>query len=80
MEPFDTNWDPYEALIQCQNNIQQCVFAINEGSEIMKQIGAKYKHQEQRLHNLEFEHKKLKAITNHLLAEVARLNTPKTPS
>jgi hypothetical protein len=67
-EFWDTEFDPLEALIQCQNNIQQCAMAINVGSELMKELTAKYNHQQEVIQQLQFQNRKLTAQVNQLQA------------
>ena len=73
MREFDTNWDPYDALIQCQNNIEQCAVAINYGSELIKELGDKYRHQQEVIQQLQLINRKLTAQINFLVAEIQDL-------
>lgn len=69
---FNTGWDPHTALIQCQNNIQQCAIAINTGSELMKELGYKYNHQQEVIQQLMFQNNKLQKmleIVKHQLVQ-----------
>lgn len=75
MEHFwHPEWDPYDALMQCQHNIQQCALAINTGSELMKQLGEKYNTQQELIKQLAFQNKKLLEITEHLKRTVNEQN------
>jgi hypothetical protein len=73
---WDSDFDPYEALIQCQNNINQCAQAINYGTEVMKELAAKYNHQQEVIQQLQFQNRKLTAQLNQLQAH-AYFNEPK---
>jgi len=73
MRDFETGWDPYEALIQCQNNIEQCAIAINHGTEVMKELAAKYNHQQEVIQQLQFNNRKLTAMVNQLHSELRTL-------
>ena len=73
---FDSDFDPYELLLQCHNNIQQCALAINHGSELMKELTAKYNHQQEVIQQLQFQNRKLTAQLNQLQAH-AYFNEPK---
>lgn len=67
---FNTGWDPYDTLLQCQHNIQQCVFAIQHSSEILKDLASKHKHQQEVIQQLMFQNKKLHAMVEHLNVQV----------
>jgi ABC-type transporter Mla subunit MlaD len=38
MRDWDTNWDPYEQLLICSNNIQQLAAAYNSQQEVIQQL------------------------------------------
>jgi hypothetical protein len=65
---WETDFDPYEALIQCHSNIQQCALAINHSTEVMKDLAAKYNHQQEVIQQLQFQNRKLTAQLNQLQA------------
>lgn len=67
---FNTGWDPYEALTQCQHNIQQCALAINTSSELMKELGHKYQHQQEVIQQLMFQNKKLQQMIEVLKHQI----------
>ena len=55
-----TGWDPYQSLLQCENNVQQCALAINRGSQITKDIIDKTRHQQEVIEQLIFQNNKLR--------------------
>lgn len=61
-EDWNTGFDPYDVLLQCQHNIQQCALAINTGSELMKEMGAKFQHQQEVIQQLMFQNRKLQQM------------------
>jgi hypothetical protein len=69
---FNTGWDPHQALLQCEQNILQCAGAINHGTEIMKELAAKYNHQQQVIEQLQFNNRKLQQMVNALRHEVVQ--------
>lgn len=75
MEDFNTGWDPYEELMQHRNNIQQCAIAINTGSELMKELGQKYQHQQEVIQQLMFQNKKLQQMIEVLKNQVITVST-----
>ena len=38
MREWDTNWDPYEQLLICSNNIQQLAAAYNSQQDTIQQL------------------------------------------
>ena len=70
MNEFNTDWDPYEELMAHRNNIQQCALAINTGSELMKELGQKYQHQQEVIQN-----KKLQQMIEVLKNQVITVST-----
>jgi hypothetical protein len=75
MEDFNTNWDPYEELIAHRNNIQQCAIAINTGSELMRELGNKYNHQQEVIQQLMFQNKKLQQMCEGLKQQLIHQGT-----
>ena len=75
MEDFNTNWDPYEELMAHRNNIQQCALAINTSSELMKELGQKYQHQQEVIQQLMFQNKKLQQMIEVLKSQVITVST-----
>jgi len=69
---FNTGWDPHQALLQCEQNILQCAGAINHGTEIMKDLAAKYNHQQLIIEQLQFNNRKLQQIVDSLRHEVVQ--------
>ena len=67
---WNTGWDPHQALLQCEQNILQCANAINNGSEIMKELAAKYNHQQEIIQQLQFNNRKLQQMVDALRHEV----------
>lgn len=63
-DDFNTGWDPYSALIMCEQNIQQCAMAINQGTEVMKDLANKYNHQQEVIQQLMFQNRKLQQMIN----------------
>lgn len=56
---WNTGWDPHQALLMCEQNIQQCAIAINQGTEVMKDLANKYNHQQEVIQQLMFQNQKL---------------------
>jgi len=56
---FNTGWDPHTALIMCEQNIQQCAHAINNGTEIMKDLAFKLNHQQEVIQQLVLQNNRL---------------------
>ena len=75
MEDFNTDWDPYEELMTHRNNIQQCAIAINTGSELMKELGVKYNHQQEVIQQLMFQNKKLQQMLEVLKNQLIQQST-----
>lgn len=69
-DDFNTGWDPYEELMAHRNNIHQCVIAINTGSELMKELGNKYAHQQEVIQQLMFQNKKLQQMLEVLKNQI----------
>jgi len=67
---FNTGWDPHQALLQCEQNIMQCAGAINNGTEVMKELAAKYNHQQQVIEQLQFNDRKLQQLIDVLRHQV----------
>jgi Mg2+ and Co2+ transporter CorA len=67
---FNTGWDPHQALLQCEQNLMQCAAAINNGSEIMKELAAKYNHQQEVIQQLQFNDRKLQQLIDALRHQV----------
>ena len=70
MDEFNTGWDPYEELLQHRGNIQQCAMAINHGTEVMKELAAKYNHQQEVIQQLQFNDRKLQQLIDALRHQV----------
>ena len=75
MQDFNTGWDPYEELMAHRNNIQQCALAINTSSELMKELGQKYQHQQEVIQQLMFQNKKLQQMIEVLKSQVITVST-----
>jgi hypothetical protein len=56
---FNTGWDPHQELLNCVHNINQLVLAVQNGSEIMKQLANKNTHQQEVIEQLMFQNRKL---------------------
>jgi hypothetical protein len=67
---MNTGWDPHQALLQCEQNILQCANAINHGTEVMKELAAKYNHQQEVIQQLQFNNRKLQQMVEALRHEV----------
>jgi methanogenic corrinoid protein MtbC1 len=72
---FNSEWNPYDELMKNSNNIQQCVIAINTGSELMKELGHKYAHQQEVIQQLMFQNKKLQQMLETLKIELVNQRT-----
>jgi hypothetical protein len=75
MDEFSTGWDPYEELMQHRNNIQQCAVAINTGSELMKELGHKYAHQQEVIQQLMFQNKRLQQMLERVNNQLVQHST-----
>lgn len=74
---WESDFDPLTLLLQCENNIQQCAVAINQGTEVMKELAAKYRHQQEVIEQLQFNNRKLTAIVSDLHSEITVLKCEK---
>lgn len=72
---FNTGWDPHTALLMCENNIQQCAIAINQGTEVMKDLANKYNHQQEVIQQLMFQNNKLQKMIELLKHQVVVQDT-----
>ena len=54
MREWDTNWDPYEQLLICSNNIQQLAAAYNSQQDTIQQLV----HQNNRLNQVADRHRR----------------------
>lgn len=72
---FNTGWDPHTALLMCEQNIQQCAIAINQGTEVMKDLAGKYNHQQEVIQQLMFQNNKLQKMIELLKNQVVRQDT-----
>lgn len=72
---FNTGWDPHQALLTCEQNIHQCVLAINHSTEVMKDLAHKYNHQQEVIQQLMFQNKKLTGQLNNQSSQITRLLT-----
>jgi cytolysin (calcineurin-like family phosphatase) len=74
---WNTGWDPHQALLQCEQNIMQCATGINNGSEIIKDLGGKYRHQQEVIQQLQFNNRKLQqmvdAMQHQMLQQTAQI-------
>ena len=72
---FNTGWDPHTALLMCEQNIQQCAVAINNGTEVMKDLANKYNHQQEVIQQLMFQNNKLQKMIEVLKHQIVRQDT-----
>lgn len=74
---FNTGWDPHQALLQCEQNLMQCAAAINNGSEILKELVNKFNHQQEVIQQLQFNNRKLQqmvdAMQHQMLQHTAQI-------
>jgi len=63
---FNTGWDPHTALLMCEQNIQQCAIAINNGTEVMKDLAFKYNHQQEVIEQLTLQNSRLQKSVESL--------------
>lgn len=70
---WNTGWDPHTALLMCEQNIQQCAQAINQGTEVMKELASKYNHQQEVIQQLMFNNRKLTGMINSQSIEITKL-------
>ena len=70
---FNTGWDPHQALLNCENNIHQCAVAINNGTEVMKELASKYNHQQEVISQLMFQNRKLANQITHQNTQIQNL-------
>ena len=76
MDDFmNTGWDPYQSLLQCEQNILQCANAINHSTEVMKDLANKYNHQQEVIQQLMFNNRKLQQMVEALRHEVIKQGT-----
>ena len=71
---FNTGWDPYVALLQCEGNIQQLALACNHSSEVIKDLANKYNHQQEVIQQLMFQNRKLNQILHNQHQLIANLD------
>jgi hypothetical protein len=72
---LNTDWDPYEELMLHKHNIEQLVLAITHGSEIMKDMGHKYAHQQEIISQLVTQNQRLNDLMKQTRLEISRVNT-----
>lgn len=67
MREFNTNWDPYVALLEAEHNINELIKALNTQSHLFKDLSFQHqnlinvcKENQQRLTQLELEVNRLK--------------------
>lgn len=72
-EYWNTGWDPYEALRTAEHNVHQLILAVNNGTEVMKDLANKYNHQQEVIQQLMFQNRKLTGQVNTQSAEITRL-------
>jgi hypothetical protein len=75
MTDFDTDWDPYQELMTHKHNIEQLVMAVQHGSELMKQMGQKFQHQQQVIEQLQFHNQRLNRRLDQVINELKQLKT-----
>ena len=74
MDDFhNTGWDPHQELITCVHNIGQLVLAVQNGSEIMKELANKYTHQQQVIEQLMFQNRRLNQLLEIQRIEMSRI-------
>ena len=69
----NTGWDPHQELITCVHNISQLVLAVQNGSEIMKELANKYTHQQQVIEQLMFQNRRLNQLLEIQRIEMNRI-------
>ena len=69
----NTGWDPHQELITCVHNISQLVLAVQNGSEIMKELANKYTHQQQVIEQLMFQNRRLNQLLEIQRIEMTRI-------
>jgi hypothetical protein len=69
----NTGWDPHQELITCVHNIGQLVLAVQNGSEIMKELANKYQHQQQIIEQLMFQNRRLNQLLEIQRIEMSRI-------
>jgi hypothetical protein len=69
----NTGWDPHQELITCVHNIGQLVLAVQNGSEIMKELANKYTHQQQVIEQLMFQNRRLNQLLEIQRIEMSRI-------
>lgn len=75
MREFDTNWDPYTALLQAENNIMQLASAYNEHQAQLEQLKALVTHQQEVIQQLVRQNNKVTQQTHFQNNEITRLKT-----
>lgn len=76
---WNTNWDPYQALKDCEHNVHQCVLAINHTTEVLKDLASKYNHQQEVISQLMFQNRKLNQNLNQAIVELENLRNSTKP-
>lgn len=74
MNDFNTDWDPYEELMLHKHNIEQLVLAVSHGSELMKQMGHKYNHQQEIISQLVQQNQRLNDLLKSTRLEISRVS------
>ena len=72
---WNTDWDPYQTLINCQHNIQQCVTAINNASDLVQEVVNKHNYQQAQIKQLAIENHRLKDQIRIILNELSDLKS-----
>lgn len=72
-EFFNNDFDPYEKLLLCENNIQQCALAINTGSDLMKALNEQQTHQRELITQLLVDNLKLQHELNLVKLSIEEL-------
>jgi predicted nuclease with TOPRIM domain len=75
MRDWDTNWDPYEQLLICSNNIQQLAAAYNAQQEQLNQTSALFNHQQDTIQQLVQQNNRLTQIADRHRKELTDLRT-----
>jgi hypothetical protein len=79
---IDPDFDPYAILMQDHHNIGQLVLAVNQQSELVKQLSQAATHQQETIQQLTLQNRRLIQIFSRhseeiqeIRQELARLNT-----
>ena len=72
---WNTDWDPYQTLMNCQYNIKQCVTAINNTSDLMQEVVGKHNYQQNQIRQLSIENHRLRDQIRIILNELADIKS-----